>query len=259
MQLKLYQIDAFANKTFEGNPAAVVPLESWIDEELLQSIAAENNLSETAFFVKEEDGYRLRWFTPEAEVDMCGHATLASAYVLFECMGHEEETIRFQTRSGLLRVKKEKDLYAMDFPLQTITPCAMEDKMKEIFGVKPLSVFASMDYIVIFEKEEDILNAEPDMQRLKKLDLRGVCISAQAKEYDFVTRFFAPKYGIEEDPVTGSAFTQLVSYWSKVLQKEHFLAKQVSERGGEVRCEMVGDRVLLKGNAVKYLEGTMSI
>jgi PhzF family phenazine biosynthesis protein len=259
MQLKLYQIDAFANKTFEGNPAAVVPLESWIGDDLLQSIAAENNLSETAFFVKEADGYRLRWFTPEVEVDMCGHATLASAYVLFECMGYRRETISFQTRSGLLRVKKEKDRYAMDFPLQAITPCAMEDEMQRIFGVKPLAVFASMDYIVIFEKEEDVLNANPDMECLKKLDLRGVCISAGAKgkAYDFVLRFFAPKYGIEEDPVTGSALTQLVSYWSKVLQKEHFLAKQVSERGGEVQCEMVGDRVLLKGRAVKYLEGAI--
>jgi len=194
-------------------------------------------------------------------VDMCGHATLASAYVLFECMRYEEETIRFQTRSGLLRVKKEKDLYAMDFPLQTITPCAMEDEMREIFGVKPLSVFASMDYIVIYEKEEDILNAEPDMERLKKLDLRGVCISAGAKgkAYDFVFRFFAPKYAIEEDPVTGSALTQLAGYWGQMLQKKALTARQLSKRSGTVGCEIMDERVLLKGRAVKYLEGDITI
>jgi len=255
MKQKIYQIDAFASKVFEGNPAMVCPLDEWLSDETMQQIAQENNLSETAFFVRDGEVYHLRWFTPEAEVDMCGHATLASAYVLFECMGYNKETIRFLTKSGELVVCKEGSSYVMDFPIQKIEPCDISEQIEKAFGVKPIATFASMDYIVVFENEDDVRNAKPNLALLKELDLRGVCITAKSKKYDFVTRFFAPKIGIEEDPVTGSAFTQLVSYWANELNKENFYAKQVSSRGGEVYCKVKGDRVAISGKAVKYLEG----
>jgi len=259
MKLKIYQIDAFANKPFEGNPAAVVPLKNWLDNKTLQHIARENNLSETAFFVKEDEYYQLRWFTPVAEVDMCGHATLASAFVLFECMGYTKEIISFKTKSGVLQVKKEQNFYVMNFPLQSLTKCDIKTEIKEAFGVEPLATFASMDYLVIFENEEDVYSINPNMELLKNLNLRGVCISAKSKKYDFITRFFAPNFGVEEDPVTGSAFTQLVNYWSKELNKNKLFAKQVSDRGGEVICRIADDRVEILGSAVKYMEGEITI
>ncbi len=259
MQLKTYQIDAFATKVFEGNPAMVVPLDAWIDGELMQKIAQENNLSETAFFVQKDEICELRWFTPLHEVDMCGHATLASAYVLFECMEYEREVIMFSTKSGILEVRKEKNHFIMDFPIQTIEPCDISPKIEQAFGVKPLATFASMDYIVIFEHEEEVANVTPNLAILKELDLRGVCISSKSEKYDFVARFFAPKYGIDEDPVTGSAFTQLVSYWKEILKKDEFFAKQLSARGGEVSCQLKGERVEIRGEAVKYLEGMIEV
>jgi len=259
IKLKLYQIDAFANKSFEGNPAAVCPLNAWLSDEIMQHIAEENNLAETAFFVKEDEGYHLRWFTPTSEVDMCGHATLASAFVLYECMEYEGDVIDFHTKSGLLKVWQEGNRYMMDFPIQTIEPYDISKQIEEAFGIKPIATYASMDYIVVFEDEKDILNAKPNLSLLKELDLRGVCITAQSHEYDFVTRFFAPKYGIDEDSVTGSAFTQLVSYWADVLDKDILSAKQVSARGGEVYCVVRDTRVEMSGSAVKYLEGTIEI
>ncbi len=259
MILKTYQIDAFATKVFEGNPAMVVPLDVWLDDALMQKIAQENNLSETAFFVQYNDIYELRWFTPAKEVDMCGHATLASAYVLFECMGYEKKEIVFSTKSGNLHVKKEESLFVMNFPLQPIVPCDIYDAIEEAFGIRSKTIFSAMDYIVIFEQEDDVLFAKPKMEVLKRLHRRGVCISATSRQYDFVTRFFAPKFGVDEDPVTGSAFTQLAGYWRGVLGKDRLSAKQVSPRGGEVRCEIKGERVEISGEAVKYLEGEIRI
>ena len=257
MKQKIYQIDAFATKTFEGNPAMVCPLNKWLSDEMMQKIANENNLSETAFFVKEDENYHLRWFTPRSEVDLCGHATMASAYVLFECMGYEKDEIRFLTKSGVLKVWKEEDRYVMDFPMQKISPCDISQIIKNAFEVMPIATFASIDYIVVFEDEKDVANSKPNLALLKELDLRGVCITAKSKDYDFVTRFFAPKYGVDEDPVTGSAFTQLVSYWSKELRKDVFYAKQLSDRGGEVYCDIKEDRVYISGKAMKYLEGVI--
>jgi PhzF family phenazine biosynthesis protein len=259
MQLKIYQIDAFATKTFEGNPAMVCPLKSWLSDELMQQIAQENNLSETAFFVKKDELFYLRWFTPTSEVDMCGHATLASAYVLFESMEYEGQEIAFFTKSGILKVWREESCYVMDFPIQAIESCDISEQIEKAFGVKSIATFASMDYIVVFENEEDVVNAKPNLTLLKELELRGVCICAKSEKYDFVTRFFAPKYGIDEDPVTGSAFTQLVSYWADEFGKDVLSAKQVSARGGEVHCVVKGDRVLLSGGAVKYLEGVIEV
>ena len=258
-KLKLYQIDAFTQETFKGNPAAICPLETWLDDESMQNIAAENNLSETAFFVKEGENFHLRWFTPLAEVDMCGHATLAAAFVIFTYLEHPEEEIRFDTRSGLLKVRKVENKFIMDFPLQKLEKCDVPSALIEAFDILPIACYKAMDYVLVFENEHDIIHACPDMQKLKELDLRGLIITAQSQKYDFVTRFFAPKYGIDEDPVTGSAFTQLVPYWSKVLKKEAFHAKQVSKRGGEVFCEIKGERVLLAGYAVSFFEGTITL
>ena len=259
MKLKMYQIDAFTKNVFEGNPAAVVPLESWLSDDLMQKIAMENNLAETAFFVKEKEHYRIRWFTPLAEVDMCGHATLASAYVLFELLGFVDETVVFDSRSGALHVRKENGMFVMDFPLQKILTCKIPSNIKKAFATQPKECFRAMDYLLVFENEEDVLAANPEFVKLKEIDARGVIITAKSSEYDFVCRFFAPKYGIDEDPVTGSAFTQLVTYWSEVLGKNDFYAKQVSKRGGEVICTKKGERVEIAGYAVKYLEGTINI
>ena len=258
MKFTMYQIDAFAQKVFEGNPAAVIPLKEWIEDELMQKIAMENNLSETVFFVKEQEKYHIRWFTPKAEVDMCGHATLASAYVIFEELNEQKNEIVFSSKSGDLIVKKETDgSLVMDFPLQVINDCPIPQQIIDSFTQKPITCYKSMDYIVIFENEQDIIDAKPNLELLKSLDARGVCIASISSEYDFVTRFFAPKYGIDEDPVTGSAFTQLVSYFSKTLDKQEFSCKQLSQRGGEVFCKLKGERVEMRGFCVKFLEATI--
>ena len=258
MKLTMYQIDAFAQKVFEGNPAAVIPLKEWLEDELMQKIAIENNLSETVFFVKEQEKYHIRWFTPKAEVDMCGHATLASAYVIFEELQEQVNEIVFSSKSGDLAVKKESDgSLVMSFPLQEINECPIPQQIIDSFIHKPIACYKSMDYIVIFENEQDIIDAKPNLELLKSLDARGVCIASISSEYDFVTRFFAPKYGIDEDPVTGSAFTQLVSYFSKTLDKQEFSCKQLSQRGGEVFCKLKGERIEMRGFCVKFLEATI--
>ncbi|MDY0122693.1 PhzF family phenazine biosynthesis protein [Sulfurimonas sp.] len=259
MNLKIYQIDAFAKTVFEGNPAAVVPLDAWLDDMLMQKIAMENNLSETAYFVKEGAHYRIRWFTPLAEVDMCGHATLSSAFVLFEELGFSSDEVVFESKSGLLRVRKEGARYVMDFPAQELMACDVPQSLQEAFTQKIVACYKAMDYLVVFENEKDILHAVPNMQKLRELDARGVIITAKSAKYDFVCRFFAPKLGIDEDPVTGAAFTQLVPYWSEVLGKKSFHAKQVSARGGEVWCASFGERVQIAGYGVKYLEGVIQL
>ncbi len=259
MKINIYQIDAFANKVFEGNPAAVCPLDSWLPDELMQSIAAENNLSETAFFVSEGAGYSIRWFTPVSEVDLCGHATLASAYVIFNIMNYEDDSIDFDSKSGKLSVSRNEDCLTLDFPAQPAEPCNVPDQIIQAFGIMPIECLRDEDYIVIFDKAEDVQSVNPEMETLKNMDCRGVIISALSDEYDFVARFFAPGFGIPEDPVTGSAYTRLVPYWAGRLDKSKFNVKQVSARGGELMCELKGDRVLITGKAVKYLEGVVYI
>lgn len=259
MELTLYQIDAFAEKAFEGNPAAICPLNEWLSDELMQSIATENNLSETAFFVKNDIGYHIRWFTPEHEVDLCGHATLASAYVIFNILGYKENQITFESRSGLLTVNRNKDSFEMDFPSQPPSQCLIPEQILKAFDEFPVECLKSEDYIVVFDNEQSVLEASPNLSLLSTLDLRGVAITSKSEKYDFVTRFFAPKYGISEDPVTGSAFTQLIPYWSKKLNKPVLHAKQVSKRGGEVGCVYANERVQISGKAVKYMVGTIEI
>jgi PhzF family phenazine biosynthesis protein len=258
-RLPIYQIDAFSNQVFTGNPAAVCPLEAWIEDSLMQGIAQENNLSETAFFVPERDGYHIRWFTPTAEVDLCGHATLASAFVLFEYFDLSENQIRFKSRSGELIVEKEDELFAMDFPSQPPETCDPPDALRAGLQGAPLEILSSEDYFVVFSNEEDIKAMKPDMTELEKLDLRGVIITAEGKDADFVSRFFAPKYGIKEDPVTGSSHCALTPYWAHKLGKKDLHALQVSKRGGELFCKEHGDRVVIAGRAVKYMEGTINI
>jgi len=259
MKLKLYQIDAFASKVFEGNPAAVCPLDGWLDESIMQKIAMENNLAETAFFIKSGEEYDIRWFTPNKEVNLCGHATLASAYVIFNILEEPKESITFNSKSGPLHVHKNAELITMNFPAESPTLCDTPQAIIDAFGKEPVEVLKCVDYIVVFDDYEDIEQLTPNLQALKTLDLRGVCITAKAKKYDFVSRFFAPNYAIDEDSVTGSAYTQLMPYWSNRLQKMSLHSKQVSSRGGELHCELKIDRVYISGTAVSYLKAEIEI
>lgn len=262
-EISIYQVDAFASKLFEGNPAAICPLDEWLPETLMQSIALENNLSETAFFVENKGEFSIRWFTPQAEVDLCGHATLASAFVIFTYLNYQKNEIIFHSKSGMLKVSRnntqQTDWYEMNFPSQKPSACALPSELKNAFNQVPIACLRSEDYILIFSNEDYVKNVTPDIALLKKLDLRGVLISSQSQEFDFVARCFAPKYGIDEDPVTGSAYTQLVPYWSSVIDKKDFLAKQVSSRGGVVKCSQLEDRVLVAGTAIGYLSGRITI
>jgi PhzF family phenazine biosynthesis protein len=219
----------------------------------------ENNLSETAFFVKTANGFQLRWFTPVREVKLCGHATLASAYVIFNELNYVQDTITFDTLSGPLRVTRNDDWLEMDFPVQAPQPCATPQAIVDAFEQQPAACLKAEDYLVVFADETFVRAVQPDLQALAHLDLRGVAITSQSQNYDFVTRFFAPNYGVNEDPVTGSAFTQLIPYWAQQLGRQQFRAKQVSARGGEVRGEMCGERVRIAGQAVKFLEGLIEI
>ncbi len=259
MKISLYQIDAFASELFEGNPAAVCPLVDWLPDEVMQSIASENNLSETAFFIPKGNGYHIRWFTPTSEVDLCGHATLASAYVVFNILGYQKDRIAFDSRSGILTVARDNEWLIMDFPCQAPVVCDIPEAIIQAFNIRPVECLKSEDLIVVFGGEKDVESANPDFERLKKLDLRGVIITAASNRYDFVARFFAPKYGIPEDPVTGSAYTQLAPYWESKMGPKRFRVKQVSFRGGELTCEVVGNRVYISGKAVKYMEGEIVI
>lgn len=259
MKLPIYQIDAFASKAFEGNPAAICPLQKWLADEVMQSIAEENNLSETAFFVPTKNGFNIRWFTPTTEVDLCGHATLAAAFVIFNELNYKHDSITFESKSGILTVIKKEALLVMDFPAQPPSLCDLPLEIKQAFDFKPIECLKSEDYIVVLKNEADVLNAKPKLELLNNIDLRGVIITAKSDNYDFVSRFFAPKYGINEDPVTGSAYTQLTPYWEKKLGKKSLHAKQLSRRGGELFCESLGDRITIAGSAVKYLQGKIII
>ena len=259
MKLPIYQVDAFASKVFEGNPAAVCPLPHWLHDDILLSIAAENNLSETAFYVITNNGFHIRWFTPTAEVDLCGHATLASAFIIFTEFNYPSETISFESRSGILTVTKKDALLVMNFPAQPATPCDLPVELEQAFAITPLECLASEDYILVCNSEDEVRKAQPRLELLKNIDRRGVMITAPAEHYDFIMRFFAPKYGIDEDPVTGSAYTQLTPYWANRLGKNALHAKQVSTRGGEVFCQAIGERISIAGSAVKYLQGEITI
>jgi PhzF family phenazine biosynthesis protein len=262
MKLPIYQVDAFTSELFSGNPAAVVPLEEWLTDEQMQNIAAENNLSETAFFVKEGESYRLRWFTPTVEVDLCGHATLATAHVLFEELGYSKEEIIFKTRSGLLTVGKQNSRLIMNFPADEMPKAEAPDVLFKALGIQKapeVEVFKSDDYMVVLEAEKYVAELQPDIRMLGEVEARGIIVTAPGEDVDFVSRFFAPQSGVDEDPVTGSAHTKSAPYWSKKLGKKELKARQISKRGGDLICRMKGDRVEIEGAAVTYLKGEITI
>jgi PhzF family phenazine biosynthesis protein len=259
METPIYQIDAFTDRPFSGNPAGVCPLEAWLQDSEMQNIAAENNLPETAFFVKNGDVYDLRWFTPTVEVDLCGHATLASSFVIMNHMDPSTPEVVFSTKSGELRVKRENNLFIMDFPSQPPVPCDAPGDLLAGLAITPKEVLKSEDYLVVVESEDNIRNLAPDFERLKRLDLRGIIVTAPGGDADFVSRFFAPGIGITEDPVTGSSHCTLIPYWSERLGKKKLHAFQLSPRGGELFCEMQKDRVLIAGKCALYMKGTISL
>ena len=254
--MKLFQVDAFTDELFAGNPAAVCPLEQWISADVMQKIAAENNLSETAFFVKQADGaYHIRWFTPTAEVDLCGHATLATAHVLFAHLGHCEDSVRFHSASGPLRVNRMGDFLQLDFPRQDPQLSKMPEYLVEGLGMTPGAVLRHQDYIAVLNNAADIATMAPDFRTLSRIETRGICVTARGEDCDFVCRFFAPAWGIDEDPVTGSAYCELAPFWAEQLGKTRMTARQLSTRGGIVQCELQKDRVLIGGQARTYLIG----
>lgn len=261
MKIPMWQVDAFATKVFAGNPAAVCLLDAWLEDGVLQAIAAENNLSETAFLVPRDGEIELRWFAPAKEVALCGHATLAAAKVLFDLRGWKEETIRFRTRQrGVLTVAKRGEWFEMDFPALPATPVQTPAGLAAALGAEPRQVLASTDdWLAVLDDEATVRELKPDFAALKNFNCRCVVPTARGDEVDFTSRAFAPRYGIPEDPVTGSAHCALAPYWAGVLGKDELRAFQVSARGGEVRCRVAGDRVMLAGHAVVYLEGAISV
>ncbi|WP_241558112.1 PhzF family phenazine biosynthesis protein [Maribellus luteus] len=260
ISLPVFQVDAFASQVFSGNPAAVVPLKAWLPDEILQKIAQENNLSETAFFCESGDGFEIRWFTPLVEVDLCGHATLASAHVLFNHLGYPKKEIAFESRSGTLRVSNNDSLILLDFPSSPIEEIPMPAAIKGAFNINPKSCIRGRnDLMLIFEDEDDVVKLKPDFDWLVQAQTRGVVCTAASKEFDFVSRFFAPAVGINEDPVTGSAHTILIPYWAQQLEKTEMVAKQVSQRGGILYCRHLNERVEIGGKAVTFLQGEITL
>jgi len=260
MEYDLYQVDAFAARLFEGNPAAVVPLQAWLPNAQMQKIAMENNLSETAFFVPEQDGYHLRWFTPLIEVDFCGHATLATAHVLFEHLGLDQEAVLFYTRVGELVVSRSEHSYRMDAPADEAEELEVSHDIVEALGEAPRALYQGReDLMAVLESEEQVLNLSPDFHALAEATQRGLIATAPGRKVDFVSRCFYPNAGIDEDPVTGSAHTTLAPYWAKRLKKNDLQARQISRRGGQLRCLVSPERVVLEGQAITYLTGRIFI
>lgn len=259
--ISIYQVDAFTDVLFGGNPAAICPLREWLPAPLMQKIAAENNLAETAFFIPQGKDFELRWFTPETEVDLCGHATLATAHVLFNILNHEGDTVHFHTlKAGTLTVHRNQDRYTLDFPSRIPEACELPSGLPEAMGgSKPQEVLRSRDYFLVYEKEADVIALKPDFKALKAIESLGFIATAPGEHCDFVSRFFAPAAGIDEDPVTGSAHCNLIPYWAERLGKHELHAYQLSARRGELWCEHRGDRVLMSGKAVTYLKGEIYI
>ena len=259
MRIPYYHIDAFASARFGGNPAGVCVLLDWLPDEVLQKIAFENNLSETAFVVARKNLFELRWFTPVREVSLCGHATLATAFVIFEYQGYTEPAIHFQSKSGVLTVERNGAMLVLDFPARSTAPCAAPEALVLGLGKTPLEARRAESFMAIFARQEDVASIKPDMHWLSQLDGSGIIVTAPGDQVDFVSRFFAPKLGIPEDPVTGSSHCSLIPYWAERLSKKKLTALQLSARGGELLCEHMGERVKIGGNAVAYLTGEIEI
>ncbi len=259
LRLPLHHIDAFTDRLFAGNPAAVCPLPYWLPDATLQAIAAENNLSETAFLVHERNDWHIRWFTPQVEVELCGHATLASAYVYFHHLAHAVYSVTFHSRSGPLTVERDGDWLVMDFPARPPQPAAAPEGLAAALGAVPLEVQGGANWLVLLEDERAVRELRPDFARLRQLEGGGIIATAPGEGCDFVSRFFAPRYGVDEDPVTGSAHCTLAPYWAARLGRNPLFGRQVSARGGEIHCTVRGDRVELRGQAVPYLQGWISL
>jgi PhzF family phenazine biosynthesis protein len=260
MILPFYQIDAFTDHLFGGNPAGVCPLDQWLPDDTMQHIAMENNLSETAFFVREPEGYRIRWFTPKVEVALCGHATLASAHVLFHHLGHEGVSVSFQSRSGELNVTRENDLLILDFPVNRPQRAGLPNDFVHALNITPIQCYRGKDdYLLLYKSQQEIEALIPDFRRLERTDARAVIVTAPGEKADFVSRFFAPRVGVDEDPVTGSAHTLLIPFWAEKLGRNELKALQLSRRGGTLFCRLRDDRVDIGGRAVTFLKGEISL
>ena len=261
MKIKMYQADAFTDKLFRGNPAAVCMLPEWLPETIMQAIASENNLAETAFIVTSENGYEIRWFTPTIEVDLCGHATLAAAHIIFQNYNTSASELSFHShRSGILKVHRENDLLTLDFPADTYSKVSAPRELVLGLGIEPMETFkGKTDYMAVLPTEADVVKLRPDFAALGMLDARGVIVTATGTDVDFVSRFFGPQSGINEDPVTGSAHTTLTPYWAAELGRDQLTAIQLSERKGYLWCKMRGSRVAISGNAVTYLQGEIEL
>lgn len=259
MQIPIFQVDAFAGAVFTGNPAAVCPLDDWLPDATLQGIAAENNLAETAFFVRTGDRFHLRWFTPVCEVELCGHATLASAYVLFRELNQAGDILRFDTQSGELIVKRDGDRLSMNFPARPPTKVDVHPQLIGALGGAPTEVLGARDYLVRYNSAEEVRSLTPNMETLKQVDRFAVITTAPGTDCDFVSRFFAPSKGIPEDPVTGSAHCTLIPYWAAELGRTALHARQISARGGELFCNLMGERVEIAGHAALFLKGQIWI
>lgn len=261
MKLTIYQVDAFADKVFQGNPAAVCPLTEWLADDVMLKIAAENNLAETAFYVPKEDSFEIRWFTPNTEVDLCGHATLATAYVIRHCENYQNDVINFYSpRSGKLPVNIDGDKFVMNFPSDHFSETPLTDELLTATNNTPVAAFkGKTDYMLVFEKQEDITTLQPNLPQIANIKARGIIVTAKGENYDFVSRFFAPAVGVNEDAVCGSAHTTLTPYWAGQLNKTELKAFQLSKRTGEVHCRLINNRVELGGTAVLYLKGEILI
>lgn len=258
MELPIFQVDAFSGRVFSGNPAAVCPLETWLPDDTLQAIAAENNLAETAFFVRNDGCFQLRWFTPACEVDLCGHATLATAYVLLHELGEQSDCLRFETKSGELAVYRAGDKLALNFPARPPQPVDADKNLVPALGdPKPLEILGARDYLIRYETADQVRALRPNMEALKQIDRFAFIATAPGADCDFVSRFFAPAKGVPEDPVTGSAHCTLIPYWAQQLNKTEFHARQISPRGGDLFCKLLGDRVEIAGHAALFLKGTI--
>jgi PhzF family phenazine biosynthesis protein len=260
MLIPFYQVDAFTDRLFGGNPAGVCPLDNWLPDEIMQNISMENNLSETAFFVPKVNRFHIRWFTPKVEVNLCGHATLASAHVIFHYLGFNREAISFESRSGILNVTREDDLLILDFPANKPSRTALPNDFVQSLNITPIQCYRGKeDYLLLYKSQQEIEALIPDFKRLEKVDARAVIVTAPGDTADFVSRFFAPRVGVDEDPVTGSAHTVLIPFWAEKLGKTEMNALQLSRRGGTLFCRLKGDRVDIGGKAVTYLKGEISL
>jgi PhzF family phenazine biosynthesis protein len=260
MIVPFYQVDAFTDRLFGGNPAGVCPLQQWLPDETMQKIAMENNVSETAFFVKKGDGFHIRWFTPKVEVNLCGHATLASAHVIFNCLEYSGEVISFESKSGILNVTREGDLYILDFPSNLPQRASLPNEFVQALNITPVQCFRGKDdYLLLYKTQQEIEALIPDFRKLEKVDARAVIVTAPGDKADFISRFFGPRVGVDEDPVTGSAHTVLIPFWAEKLGKKEMHALQLSGRGGMLFCRYKGDRVDIGGKAVTFLTGEITV